>query len=339
MRNLKSNALVTLLYACLCFPLFYFVYKYSTPFLGMIDFYDYYKLYENMDYKSADSPLNMRLVSSFFVYLLSRAGFFYDTACAIDGAPFSKMIYFNAVFFNYICVALTCTVIYNFLKKTGHSILMSFAAGTLYILGFGTIFFELIPSTDAMAVLLFAIILTLYHKKNNWVILPLIILILQREYLLLAMGLIALIDYVKYRNKYYLVVLSTTVVCFLIHVVLRKLIFETARYSHHTSVDFMMNAMSALQFPLLPFIKQFVMTLNIFVIYIFIILYKRFKKITFDKHEFIKIMLLLLQILALSFLLSLGNNFGRYFYILLPLIIIQIANEVKIFKLDTEDRS
>ena len=70
--------------------MFYFVYKFGTPYLGMIDFFDYYKLYENMDYKSADSPLNMRLVGSFFVYCMNKMGLFYDTATQIDNAPHLK---------------------------------------------------------------------------------------------------------------------------------------------------------------------------------------------------------------------------------------------------------
>src|SRR4051812_5421926 len=119
-KNLKLNAFLFALFALLSFPLFYFVYKYWSPNLGMIDFFDYYKLYENMDFKNADSPLNMRLVSSFFVYCLSKTGMLYNTACQVDGEPFSKVIYFNAVFFNFICVVCTCVMIFHLLKQQGN---------------------------------------------------------------------------------------------------------------------------------------------------------------------------------------------------------------------------
>lgn len=333
-KNIKTNSLLIGIYASLCFPLFYFVYKYSTPFLGMIDFYDYYKLYDKMDYHSADSPLNMRLVSSFFVFCLSKIGFFYDTTCAVDNAPFSKVIYFNAIFFNYICVVLTCTVIFHLVKGQGASVLMSFLAGLLYVLGFGTIFFELMPLTDAMAVLIFSIILFYYFKKSNLILIPLIVLILQREYLFMALGLYALIDYVYFKNKYYLQVFVYCLVFFGIHVLLRKLIFETSRYAYHTNIDFLANSLTNLKFPLVPFIKQTLMTMNIFIIYLFIISYKFIYKMNYNNKEFVKIMYLLLQLLILTFVLGLGNNAGRYFYLLIPLIIIQIFNEIKTFKFE-----
>ena len=77
------------------------------------------------------------------------------------------------------------------------------------------------------------------------------------------------------------------------------------------------------------------MTLNIFIIYALVIAYKYIKKIAFNSFEFLKINLLFLQLLALTVLLSLGNNAGRYFYILTPFIIINLLNEVRHFKLET----
>lgn len=331
---LKTNLVLFILFSLLAFPLFYFVYKYSSPYLGMIDFFDYYKLYKTMDFRTADSPLNTRLLSSFFVYCMSKTGLVYNTLCQIDSAPFDKVIYFNAVFFNYICVIVTCVMTFHLVKRQGHSLLASFTGGVLYLLGFGTIFFEMMPLADALAVLLFCMFLLYYQKQSHLVLIPLILLIIQREYLLLAIGLMILVDYIKYRNKYYLTALIYCVACFVIHVVLRKTIFETPRYAHHTSVEFMLNSLSVLHFPLGPFIRQTLMTMNIFLIYLAVIAYKRLKGLTFNRYEFLKLGLLMLQLLVLAFLLALGNNAGRYFYMLLPFAIIQLMNELKTFELD-----
>jgi hypothetical protein len=330
---IKLNLALFVLFALLAFPLFYFVYKYSSPYVGMIDFFDYYKLYKNMDYHAADSPLNMRLVSSFFIYCMSRCGLFYDTMTQIDNAPFDKVIYFNAVFFNYLSVAATCVMIFHLARQRDQSVLMSFLAGILYLLGFGTIFFQLMPLADAFSVLLLTAILWYYHRKSYLIIIPLVILIFQREYIFLAFGLIAFADYLKYRLRYYLVSLVVCILCFATYVIVRKLYFETERYSHHTNVEFMLGSLSTLHFPLIPFIKQTLMTMNICLIYFLVVLYKRYKRLEINRYELLKVGLLILQVLILSFLLALGNNAGRYFYLFVPIIILNLIEEVRAFRL------
>jgi hypothetical protein len=330
---IKLNLALFVLFTLLAFPLFYFVYKYSSPYVGMIDFFDYYKLYKNMDYHSADSPLNMRLVSSFFIYCMSRSGLFYDTMTQIDNAPFDKVIYFNAVFFNYLSVVATCVMIYHLARQRNQPVLMSFLAGILYLLGFGTIFFQLMPLADAFSVLLLTFLLWGYYKKSYWIALPLLVLIFQREYIFLAFGLIVFIDYLKYKQKYYLAALIFTIACFAAYVILRKLYFETERYSHHTNVEFMIGSLSTLHFPLMPFIKQTLMTMNICLIYFLIVLYKRYKKLEVNRYELLKVVFLILQVLILSFLLALGNNAGRYFYLFVPIVILNLMDELRAFRL------
>ena len=55
---------------------------------------------------------------------------------------------------------------------------------------------------------------TLYFQKNYWIFFPLILLILQREYIFMALGLIALIDWIKFKDKYFLAILIACTVCF-----------------------------------------------------------------------------------------------------------------------------
>ena len=329
LRWLKLNFSLFLYYLLIAFPLFYFVYKYSTPYGGMIDFFDYYKLYESMDVHAADSPLNMRLLSSFFVYVLNKTGLAYNTITQIDNAPFQKSIYFNAVFLNYLWVVLTCMMIYHLARNRDQSILLSLFMGTLYLLGFGTIFFELMPLADALAVFLFTIFLWYYNRKSTLVVIPLLLLVFQREYLLLAIGLFTFLDFMKAKDRYSLYTFLVSCFLFGLYVLLRKLYFETPRYAHHTSGTFMMDAIIRNHFPLMPFLRQTIMTLNISLIYFGIIFYKKFKCLSFQKHDFYKITLLFAQIVVLAVLLGLGNNTGRYYYMLLPLVLLVIGDEVK----------
>ena len=80
--KVKTSLLLTTIYGTLAFPLFYFVYKYGTPDMGLNDFYSYYKLYASWDIEHVDAPFNMRLLSYFIVNLMNRTGLNYETATA-----------------------------------------------------------------------------------------------------------------------------------------------------------------------------------------------------------------------------------------------------------------
>lgn len=328
MIKFRHLVLVWGIYFLLAFPLFYFVYKYGDPGFGLKDFFDYYKLYENWDLANVDAPFNMRLLSSFVVYLLNQTGLHYDTEIAFDSYNLNKQVFFNAVFFNFLCVASTCLLIFTTVRRYIHDILVSFVAGLLYLLGFGTIFFELMPITDALSVLLFAWVFSTYLAKQYTIVFPLLLLILQREYVFLALGLIALIDLVKLKERYYFHVLLISVVSFAAYYVLRKTIFYTPTYDHQASPGYFLESVTSLQFPLWPYIKQTMMTTNIFVLYLLLILYKKGKSLTIDKLAFWKLLLLFVQINVISFAAVFGNNTGRYFYILVPMVIFYLALEI-----------
>jgi hypothetical protein len=332
-RRFTNTFLLFSLYALLAFPLFYFVYKFGSPYLGMIDFFDYYKLYESLDFKGADSPLNMRLVGSFFVFLMNKAGLHYDTITQIDSAPFSKQIFFNAILFNYLCVVITCMIIYRLLKSRGIQVISCLAGGALYLLGFGTIFFELMPLTDALSVLLFALIIQFYENRSPWIYFLLLLLVFQREYIFFALAVMSIVDYFRSKDKYFLLIILSCIGCFLLYFILRKAVFETDRYSYQTNISTLFGRDSNLSFPLAPFIRQLLMTLNLFLIYIGLIIYKKVCQLDCNSWIFTTILLLFAQILLLTFFLGLGNNSGRYFYILSPYIIINIFNELKTMRM------
>jgi hypothetical protein len=327
--KLQSFSILWILFAILAFPSFYFVYKFGNPMYGTNDFFSYYKLYQNWDIQNVEAPFNMRLLSSFFVFLLNKIGLHYDTACAFDQFQLDKQVFFNAIFFNYLCITSTSVVLYYTIIKHLKSTMLAFISGLIYLLGFGTLFYEFMPITDALSILLFAIILYAYLEKSYWLIFPLLLLVMQREYVFLALGLVSLLDFWKYKLKYYLHILLSCIVCFTIYFILRKTIFYTPRFDYQASPAFFIDSLFKIKFPLIPYIKQTLMTLNIFIIYLLIVFYKKWKKLEIDQFNLLKLILLFLQINIISFVAVFGNNTGRYFYILIPLIIFQLMKELK----------
>lgn len=319
---------IWLVFALLAFPAFYFVYKYGHPNFGLKDFHDYYKLYKEMDIQSVDAPFNMRLLSTFFVHLIYKAGFHYQTEIVFDSLGMDKNVFFSAVLFNYLCVVSTCVVIFFTIKIKFKNTLLSFIGGVFYLLGFGTLFYELMPITDALSVLIFSIVFIMYLHKSYWIIVPLLLLIVQREYIFMALGLIALMDFWKFKEKYYLGILFACILCFTFYFILRKTYFYTPKYDHQASFGYFISSIFKLQFPLIPYLKQTLMSMNLFVLYVSFILYKKFKGFVIsDKFGLVKQVALFLQINIISFAAVFGNNTGRYFYILIPMVIYQLILE------------
>lgn len=73
------------------------------------------------------------------------------------------------------------------------------------------------------------------------------------------------------------------------------------------------------------------MTLNIYLIYLLVYIYKKYKKLEVDSFLFYKLLFLFLQINIISFAAVFGNNTGRYFYILVPVLIYSLVKESKLF--------
>lgn len=325
--NFKSITVLWLIYFLLAFPSFYYVYKFGNPNFGTNDFFSYYKLYKDWDLDKIEAPFNMRLVSSFFVYVFNKIGFNYNTVTAFDMFGMDKQVYFNAVFFNYLCVTSTCVIIFITLQKFLEKVLLSFVGGAIYLFGFGTLFYEFMPITDAFSVLVFSIVFYLYLRQSYWIILWLVLLILQREYVFLALGFIGLIDYFKFKVKYYLHVLLICMVCFLIYYVLRKTLFYTPKFDYQASAGFFLESVFTPKFPLLTYVRQTSMTLNLVFVYLGILCVKRLMKLPIDKFHLLKISLLFFQINVISFAAVFGNNTGRYFYILVPYVIFVLIME------------
>lgn len=329
---LKYNVHVLLVYILLTFPIFYFVYKFGVLLGGYDDAKSYLKLFENLGSKEVPTPFNMRLLSASCVHFLEKTGLFYNTECSIDMHTFvNKRIFFNNVFFNFICISLTAFSLFLIFVKLNFSKLLSFLAGIIYLLGFGTIFYLMMPGVDALSVLIFTWVVYFYIQKSYWIVPLFMLLIFQREYYFLVFMVITVMDYFKYkRHKYYLHVFILSVVSFLIYYALRKTIFYTDHWNFQTSPGYLISSLLKFDFPFLSLIKQSLMTMNIYFIYLFILIYKKAKGFNINKHFLYTSLMVLFQITALSFA-TFGNNNGRYFCLNIPLILYYMLYELSDF--------
>jgi hypothetical protein len=143
---------------------------------------------------------------------------------------------------------------------------------------------------------------------------------------------ITVMDYFKNnRNKYYLHVFLLSIVSFGIYYILRKTLFFTNHWNHQTSPEFLLNSLVKLNIPVYSLIRQSMMTMNIYFIYLLILIYKKHKGLEINRHFLFVSLAILFQITILSFAATFGNNNGRYFCLNIPLILYYIIFELSSF--------
>lgn len=328
----QLNLKVLLVYVLLAFPMFYFAYKFGVLLQGYKDAESYLKLYENLRSPDVEAPFNMRLISATIVHLMDKAGLMYYTECSIDAYPqFDKSLFFNNIFLNFFCIALTSYSLFMMFVRLGFNQLFSFLSGVIYLLGFGTLFYLMMPGPDALSVLIFTWIVYFYVKKSYWLVPLFAMLILQREYYFLSFMVISMMDFLKHKNRYFLYIFFINIACFLVYFALRKTIFHTHHWAHQTSPAFLLNTLFHSDLQLVPLIKQSMMTMNIYLIYIFLLIYKKRKGMSINRHHLIITLLVLAEITVLSYAATFGTNNGRYFYLNIPYFLYLIMLEIKPF--------
>ena len=329
--SLKNNLIVSALYLFLSYPLFYYAYKFCLPDFGGQDYYSYYLMYKDWDFASTPSPFNMRLISAFFIFLMNKIGFYYETEIVFTKIYIDadQQIFFNAILFNYICVLLTCLVICRTVLRISSNKLYAFFAGCVYLFGFGTLFFSLKPISEACGILLLAIAFYYYLKRSYWIYVLLCFSLFQREYIFFAFAIIAMIDFYFHRLKYYLVVFSVSVVLFLIYVVMRETFFYTPHFQYQMSFATFAESLIAPKVDWLSFIKQSLFLSNILLLYFSVVLYKKINGLNVNRNYLINIIFLFAQVIAMSIIAQFGNNAGRYFYYTTPIIIFYLFFELK----------
>jgi hypothetical protein len=330
--NWKKYPLLFILFSILAYPLFYYAYKYGTPEFGFIDVFSYNKLYENWDFAHVDAPFNQRLISSFSIFLIHKSGISYSTETAVAGSSILPQVYFSALLFNFICVIGTCVVIYRLVEKHLQGTpLFSFLSGTLFLFGFGTMTFLLSALSDALAVFLLAVIFHYFLQRSRWQYFFLFVSIFQREYIFFVFGLLAAMYWWKEKElrRHYLTVWIACIAFFAVYFILRKTLFFTPRYDYQVTMGQMIKNILLSIEDIRAYLRQTLLIQNLLFLYFGVLLYKRYRKADVNRFHLLVILMLIAEIGAIGLLVRLGNNTGRCFYMVTPILIFYLASELK----------
>jgi hypothetical protein len=326
---LFQNAGILFVLLMLSYPLFYFSYKYTLPDMGGADYFHYLHLYENWDVEHTEAPFNMRIVGSYGTHLFNKAGLHYDTETVFATAhpELSQQTFFNALFFNYLCVLVSAFLMFHTAKARLNNSLLAFIGSLVFLLGFGTIFFLLKPANDACGVLLIAIGFHYYLKKSAWVYPILLLCVFQREYALMVFGMLAAVDYFFERHRYFAAVLLASIASFGLYYILRKTIFYSPLHDGQTKPGFFLQSLLHPEVAWGPFIKQLALSCNLLWLYVAVVAYKMFNGMAFNKRFLTIVLVLFVQVVLMSIAAGFGNNTGRIFYFTSPIILIFVLLE------------
>ena len=328
-RVIINNVLHLLFLALLTYPIFYFVYKYGTPDMGMSDFYAYYYIYLELDYESLLSPHNIRLLSTFLVHLFYKTGLYYDTLIAFNDPAFSQAVYFNALLVSYLAIIFTCFAISKSVQAKVQTPLFSILVGICYMFGFGTVVHGLSGLTDAFSILMISLLFYAYLKRNLMIFISLILLsIFQREMIFFFFSVVAMGGILFSKDKRYeWLILALSVMGFVIYYILLNTIFYTGTYDEVLSIKAFSAGLREI-FTSPPSFTQIFLTQNILILYGSLIAYKKIKKLPISKHHLITVVMLVTIVTGIIVILRIGNNGGRILFMFTPMVLYYIAMEL-----------
>ncbi|HXD91834.1 MAG TPA: hypothetical protein VNX01_01405, partial [Bacteroidia bacterium] len=272
------------------------------------------------------------MINAALVFLLNKTGLHYTSVISFNTPNIEHSVFFNALVVSYLCIVVTCYVIYltccNYFKDK----LFGFWVGLLYLLGGGTYAFCMTPIMDASSGLFMALAFKTFIEKSKWLYLILFLSIFQREYISIVIGTIAFVGYLfeKKDLKQTIFVIVAALSCFVAYIVLRKTFFytpetverEQLQVSQFASRLFDKNINFA------EYFRQVLFLQNILFIYVLVLLYKYTKKQTINKKQLVTIGILLVQIFIISFIAIVVNNASRVVYMLTPIILFYMAIEI-----------
>lgn len=318
---------VGVLLILLAYPLLYYTYKYYSPDLGGRDFYFYYPLYKHFDVVHTEAPFNMRLISSFFVFIFSQLGIYYDTMIHYKNSNIDQTVFFNAILVNWIAVLATCFLIFRHLFTThSYSILLPLLMSIFYLFSFGTILFCISPYTDGFSVMLITLCFLMFKKQSHLVLLFYPLLLFQREFAFIIFGVLSL--YYYYQNptakRYYRIQFLLNICFFMAYYGLRKTLFYTPLFSHQISESGFIYSLFCIKINAVDFIKQVIFTQNIFFVYLMVIFLNKKLKIGFNKRYLLVFMLFVFVTFIISRIAVANNNMGRFLHMFSPVLIIDM---------------
>lgn len=325
--KLKLGIILFVALVLITYPMFYFSYKFSDPALGMQDYFDYYNLYKDWDFKGTNSPFNTRIISSYIVHLLYSLGVGYETE--ITNAFGEKNVYFSAILTSYLSVLVTSVYTFKIIWDKFKRLDLSIAAVFLFLFSFGTIFWSMGAGNDGFGIMLIAMGYYYYRKKSFWIVPLLVVSLFQREFVFVVFGALAFLDFImdKSNRKFYISTGVVSVLGMVAYMVLRNTLYDTGTHLDQVTASGFMGAFSHFHIDG-AFIKQVVLTQNILFVYLSFLLVKYFIKEKVCKKSFIQVVFLIVVSFGIVFLGRLDTSGGRFIYMLYPIIIFHLISEI-----------
>ena len=246
------------------YGLLYFAYKFNRPWPGSNDYYDnYYFMYLSpLDLNASPAPYVLRQLSAIATHLVLITHLYVPDHEAIAVPGRDPHVLFAAMLTNWICLLLAAWLAGLIAEEElgQRNAVVALAAGFLCLLAFQTPFFVISGLTEGVSwFLLGAGFLAYLRRSNGWLLLVLILSIVQRESILIVLGVIAACDLMIEREgrRFKVQTLVEAIVCFGIYFLIRRLGVHGSE--HQTHVTAMLASLRDLR-PAKIFASQMVLT-------------------------------------------------------------------------------
>ena len=253
------------------YGLLYFTYRFAKPWPGSNDYYaNYYFMYLSpLNTDAASAPYNLRQISAVITHLVLATHLFPANRPTAIVPGRDPRVLFAAMVTNWVFLILAAWIAGLIAEQELNepNALVALVAGFLCLLAFQTPFFVFSGLTEGMNwFLLAAGFLAYMRRARHWLLLILILSIVQRESILIIVGVIAACDLGLSREnkRFKMRVLVEAVACFAIYFLARRLFLPGSSGETHFA-----EMLAAIRHsgPASTFLSQMVLTQSIAILF------------------------------------------------------------------------
>lgn len=194
---------IIILYFLLSFSLFYTSYKRYDLNKFTWDSRHYMAMVESVTDNETLAPWRYRIVTPFLVSFVEKVVPFYNTEITSDITKEEKRTLYYFMVTNYIFLLLASTCLFFYLKtRFGFSDTFSFLGGLMMLYSFNVVVQLFTPYVDAGLYFFVLVLLLLQlHQKDTLFFLVSLIAVLQKETVILVVGLILGLQWLFYESR------------------------------------------------------------------------------------------------------------------------------------------